>query len=58
MLNKSEILNKLGNFHASKQVLLKAYKLKSTNLEEHRIIEENLRSGTFEIHFPNNNRNT
>lgn len=46
LLYKSEIMNKLGNYLTSKKVLLKAYKLKTPNLEEQRIIEENLRSGT------------
>lgn len=45
LLVKSEALIKLSDFHGAKQVLLKAYKLKTPNIKEMKIIERNLRIG-------------
>ncbi|XP_018566528.1 tonsoku-like protein [Anoplophora glabripennis] len=44
LLVKSEALVKLADFHGAKQVLLKAYKLKTPNIKEKQTIERNLRT--------------
>ncbi|KAJ8925110.1 hypothetical protein NQ315_001291 [Exocentrus adspersus] len=43
LLMKSDALVKLADFHGAKQVLLKAYKLKTPNVKDKRLIERNLR---------------
>lgn len=42
---KSEVLIKLADFHGAKQVLVKAYKLKTPDINERKVIEHNLRIG-------------
>lgn len=44
---KSDILIKLADFHGAKQVLMKAYKLKTPNIKERRVIEHNLKIGRY-----------
>ncbi|XP_072384956.1 tonsoku-like protein [Diabrotica undecimpunctata] len=41
---KAEALIKLGDFHAAKKTLYKAYKLKSPNIEDRKMIEKYLRA--------------
>lgn len=45
LLAKSEALIKIADFQGSKQVLRKAYKFKTPNRSESKIIEKNLRVG-------------
>ncbi|ENN77089.1 hypothetical protein YQE_06424, partial [Dendroctonus ponderosae] len=45
LLSKSETLIKIADFQGAKQVLRKAYKFKSPNKQERKIIERNLRVG-------------
>lgn len=43
--SKSEVQIKMGDFQGAKQVLHKAYKMKSTDLNDRETIEKNLRIG-------------
>lgn len=45
LLAKSEALIKIADFQGAKQVLRKAYKFKTPNRSESKIIEKNLRVG-------------
>jgi NF-kappa-B inhibitor-like protein 2 len=45
LINKSELLIKLGDFCAAKSALLKAYRLKIPDLNDRRVIENKLRVG-------------
>lgn len=48
---KSDVLIKLADFYGAKQVLVKAYKLKTPNNKEKRHIEKNLRIGEIFVIF-------
>lgn len=45
LIAKSDIFIKTGDFQSAKQVLNKAYKLKSTNKEDRETVEKRLRVG-------------
>lgn len=49
LMAKSEALIKLADFHSAKQVLQKAYKLKTPNIKDKKTIEKNLKVGKLRI---------
>jgi len=57
LIAKSDIFIKTGDFQSAKQVLRKAYKLKSTNKDDRETVEKRLRVGKtlfLQIKFPSN----
>lgn len=52
LLSKSEVIIKLGDFQSAKQVLHKAYKLKTSDVSDRETIEKNLKIGEYQNHVP------
>lgn len=51
LIAKSEVLIQLADFQSAKQVLLKAYKLKSPIKEDRDLVEQNLKIGMYNFYL-------